>query len=249
MPLRLVAVVAVAGVMLIAGISTSPALAKAPVSESANSRWLAYVYGDILGRQADEGGLDFWIGRIAGGGAESREQVTRTFVSSPEGSRREVRRAYADLLDRRTDAGGEAFWTNFLRTNRVTILRANIIASDEYFSATGDISAFITTLYQEVLGRSADPDGVEYWSGRLEAGVPRWQLVLAIYLSPESLGKRADAYAIEILGRSLTNGEKDEAVAIIRSGGERALRAHFLASDEAFEPYLSAVGLLEADRS
>ncbi len=227
--------------------STQPAAAQTgtaqPGTESANARWLTDLYREVLGREADDGGLDHWLGRLAGGGAESRERVVRTLMFSPEGSRIEVRRAYAELLGRSTDIGGENFWTDYLRSRPVTILRSNLIASDEYYAGAGANDAFIEKLYLEVLGRSVEADGLRYWSARLTDGTPRWQLVLAVYLSPESLGRRADAYALEILDRTLDRSERATAIAIIQSGGERSLRAHFLASDEAFSSYLTSVGL------
>ena len=44
----------------------------------------------------------------------------------------------------------------------------------------------------------------------------------------------------EILERNPTTAERDAGVVLIRRGGERALRARLLASDEAFEPFLQA---------
>lgn len=231
-------------VVLVPGLfvgASSPVAAQQP--ESANVSWLRFVYVDTLGRAADSAGIDFWLGRLAGGGARTREDVVRGFVYSPEGSAVEVQRAYADLLARQPEAGGAAFWTDYLQDNPVIILRANLISSDEYFQASGSTSAWLSDIYQVILGRSIDSSGATYWTEQLNGGQPRWQVVLALYLSDESLGVRADAYAIEILGRVMSPAERAEAVALIRAKDERALRARLLASDEAFEPFLEAVGL------
>jgi hypothetical protein len=221
---------------------------------SANSMWLTDMYVETLGRPADDVGIDFWLSRLAGGGAAAREIVTKSFVYSSERSAVEVTRAYSDLLSRAPDAEGGAFWTDYLRTHPVTVLRANLIASAEYYNVT--VSAdpatsdrdWLDRLYLEVLERPADPTGRTYWASRLADGASRWQVVAAVYLSDESLGNRADSYAREILGRPLTPTEGAVAIALIKAEDERALRAQLLASDEAFEPYLAAIGLLEVDR-
>lgn len=212
---------------------------------SANARWITDLYDETLGRSPAESEVDFWVSRLAGGGAESRVQAARQFVYSPEGSGIEVDRAYVDLLGRTPEAGGHTFWTNFLQSNPVTVLRSNLISSDEYYGTSGGTnSAWLNVLYEQVLERSVDAGGLAYWNARLQAGEPRWIIVWSIYLSPEALGNRADAYAQEILDRPLTPTERADAVDLIKAEDERAFRAQLLATDEAFEPYLEAVGLL-----
>ena len=212
---------------------------------SANASWVTDLYDETLGRSPAESEVDFWVGRLAGGGAESRVQAARQFVYSPEGSGIEVDRAYADLLGRTPEAGGHTFWTNFLQSNPVTVLRSNLIASEEYYVTSGGTNgAWLRVLYEQVLARSVDAGGLAYWTARLEAGEPRWVVVWSVYLSPEALGNRADAYAEEILDRPLTPTERADAVNLIKAEDERAFRAQLLATDEAFEPYLEAVGLL-----
>lgn len=222
----------------------SPSPASAQSTESANVLWLRFVYVDTLGRPADDAGIDFWLGRLAGGGARTREDVVRGFVYSPEGSAVEVGRAYNELLDRQPESGGAAFWTDYLQDNPVIILRANLIASDEYLAASGSIDAWLSDIYLEILNRSIDSSGAAYWADQLNNGRARWEVVLSLYLSDEALGQRADDYATEILGRVMTPVERAEAVQLMRAEDERALRAQLLASDEAFEPFLEAVGLL-----
>lgn len=221
---------------------TTPAAAQS--TESANVSWLRFVYVDTLGRPADDAGIDFWIGRLAGGGARTREDVVRGFVYSPEGSAVEVARAYNELLNRQPELGGAAFWTDYLQDNPVIILRANLIASDEYLATSGSTDAWLSDIYMEILNRSIDSSGATYWADQLNNGRARWEVVLSLYLSDEALGQRADDYATEILGRVMTPAERAEAVQLMRAEDERALRAQLLASDEAFEPFLEAVGLL-----
>ena len=230
-------------------VTSLPATAQSVGSEgeSANVQWLRDVYADTLGRPAEEAGLDFWLGRLAGGGARTREDVVKSFVYSIEGSRVEVDRAYADILSRTPESGGAEFWTNYLRIHPVTVLRANLIASDEYFNRSGNNAGWLAAAYLEILDRPIDSSGASYWIGELTAGRTRWHVIASLYLSDEALGQRANDYALEILDRTMTPAEQTAAIALIRAEDERALRANLLASDEAFEPYLLAVGLIEAD--
>ena len=237
----------VATALLVAASSTlsfGSAPASAQSTDSANAAWLRVVYVDTLGRQADDAGLDFWVSRLAGGGSRTREDVVRGFVYSPEGSAVEVVRAYTELLDRQPEAGGAAFWTDYLQHNPVIILRSNLIASDEYFEASGSNNAWLSDIYLEILNRPIDGGGAAYWADQLASGRTRWDVVFSLYVSDEALGQRADDYATEILSRVMTPSERIEAIQLMRAEDERALRAQLLASDEAFEPFLEAVGLL-----
>ena len=47
----------------------------------------------------------------------------------------------------------------------------------------------ISVLYQEILGRAADPEDVAVWSGRLESGVPLLDLARELASSAEALGR------------------------------------------------------------
>lgn len=215
-------------------VSPTPAGAEA----SANELWLREAYVAIFGRPADDGGLDFWLGRLATGGDERRESVARTMLFSPEGARNEVDRAYADLLSRAAEPGGRAFWTTYLQTRPVTELRTNILSSDERFVGAGSPAAWITQLYQQLLGRAPDSSGLAYWVGMEAGGAHHYWIADAIYQSDESLGGRVEAYYAEIFDRAPTSAERAEGVTVIRTDNERVLRAHLLATDEAYERIL-----------
>lgn len=235
--------VALCFVLCLVSPSIGVPAASAAEGESANAAWLRDVYEDILGRDADGGGLDFWVGRLAGGGDRSRAVVARQLVSSPEGSSGEVQRAYGDILGRGPDAAGLPFWTGFLQTEPVVTLRAALYSSDEVLTNAGSVEAWIELLYQDLLGRQPDAAGAAFWKGQIEAGVNRYVLVSQVYLSDEGLGRRVDAYYAEILGRVSTPTERAAGIAIIRGADERELRVVLLSSDERFETFLNRVGV------
>ncbi len=210
---------------------------------SANARYITDAYQSLLGRPADDAGLDYQLARLAAGGDRSREAMAWSLAFSPEGSRREVIRAYSDLLGRSPDDAGATYWTTHLQGHGVVDLRVLLLASDELRlrSGGGTDTGWIGALYTAVLGRGPDGAGQQYWLGRLQAGVPRALVAASIYQSDEALGRRVQALHTEILGRGATGAEQTGGVATIRATDERNLRARLIASDEAFEPYLTGV--------
>ncbi len=210
-------------------------------ADSANARFVVDGYQQLLGRTADTDGLDFHLSRLASGGDTSRYAFTYSMLFSVEGSRQEVERAYTGLLSRSADAAGEEYWTDHLQGHGVLDLRVLLMSSDEYWRGSGDSDAdWLEALYQDILGRPSDTTGRQYWSGQIDDGVARPLIAAGLYLSDEALGRRVDTYYDETLDRQPTVDERIEAIATIRSRGERELRARLWASDEAFEQYLQA---------
>lgn len=228
-----------------AGAVTAGAVTAAvtgPVT-SANARYIADAYQTLLGRPADDAGLDYQLARLAAGGDRTREAMAWSLAFSPEGSGLEVTRAYSDLLGRAPDGAGATYWTAHLQGHGVVDLRVLLLSSDELRlrSGGGTDTGWVGALYSAVLGRGPDTDGQQYWLGRLQAGVPRALVAASIYQGDEALGRRVQALYTEILGRAATGPEQTGGVATIRATDERNLRATLIASDEAFEPYLAGV--------
>lgn len=102
-----------------------------------------------------------------------------------------VIRLYWSFFHRIPDKGGLDYWI----TKKTTGTSLNAIAtsfakSSEFkntYGALGD-SAFVTLVYQNVLGRNPDAAGLDYWVGRLGAGVSRGEVMTAF--SESSEGRR-----------------------------------------------------------
>lgn len=234
------AIAAVITATLLLLLSTAPAQA-ADSGGSANARFVAAGYQQLLGRSADDGGLDFHVSRLAAGGDRTRNAFTYSMLFSVEGSRQEVRRAYLGLLGRSADGPGEDYWTNHLQGHGVLDLRVLLMSSDEYYRHSGNTDeAWLEALYLDVLGRGSDDSGRQYWLNIIDSGIARPLVVAGLYLSDEALGRRVDAYYQEALDRTPTTEERSAAIDTIRRQGERGLRAEIWASDEVFEQYLQA---------
>src|ERR1700722_13413997 len=60
---------------------------------------------------------------------------------------------------------------------------------------------YVSSLYQGLLGRDADPGGLAYWTGRLNAGQTPAAVALGIETSDEAIGRAVQIYYQDFLGR------------------------------------------------
>lgn len=230
-------VTVLAAVVLLLSTTVAASAASGPV-ESANARYVVATYQQFLQRDPADPGLDYHLNRLVSGGDLSREQMARSLLFSPEGSALEVARAYQSILGRSADSEGKTYWARHLQRRDVLDLRVLLLSSNEYYRRNGGTNnAWIAALYRDILGRSPETAGQNYWSRQAARGVPRPLIVAGFYLGRESLGRRTDTYYQLALGRTPTDAERATGASIIARDGERALYARLWASDEAFEPY------------
>ncbi|MDH3302513.1 MAG: DUF4214 domain-containing protein [Acidimicrobiia bacterium] len=230
-------VILLAAVILLVSTTVGVSAYSGPV-ESANARYVVASYQQFLQRDPADSGLDFHLDRLVSGGDLSREQMARSLLFGPEGSTIDVERAYQSILGRGADARGSAYWAGHLQRNDVLDLRVLLLSSDEYRRRNGGTDAgWIAALYRDILGRSPEAAGLNYWSRQAARGVPRPLIVAGFYLGRESLGRRTTAYYQLALQRNPTAAERSAGASLIAREGERALYARLWASDEAFETY------------
>ena len=85
---------------------------------------------------------------------------------------------YSQLLHRPADASGLATWLPFLEAGHsLDDVRAGILSSQEYFAHAGSSAGFVSSLYEDILGRQADPVGLFAWQTVLQLGLSRDQVV------------------------------------------------------------------------
>src|SRR5205085_10088434 len=75
---------------------------------TANQRFVARAYFDLLGRPVDPTGLTFWTGRLAQG--DTPTQVIRDILRSDEYRIHALQHVYRSLLGRPVDAVGQTFF-------------------------------------------------------------------------------------------------------------------------------------------
>src|SRR5207244_3992600 len=72
--------------------------------------------------------------------------------------------------------------------SKIQLLGSQVLQNAQ-LNVTGDTN-FINNLYQSVLGRPVETNGVNFWVQQLEAGASRYGVALAIWASPEHRGEQ-----------------------------------------------------------
>ncbi|MCI5112941.1 MAG: SGNH/GDSL hydrolase family protein [Marivita sp.] len=98
---------------------------------------------------------------------------------------RDLTEVYASYFNRAPDALGLLFWADALANGvPMTEIAEAFAQSDEAraaFPETAPEAAFVTTVYENTLGRAPDDDGFAFWSEALASGaVSRGKFVLAV---------------------------------------------------------------------
>jgi uncharacterized protein DUF4214/hemolysin type calcium-binding protein len=119
----------------------------------------------------------------------------RDAVELGDAEARELVEIYTAFFDRAPDALGLYFWAQHvvkgLSLEEVAGHLAASVEAQALFPFDDGPAAFISAVYQNVLNRAPDADGLAFWSGVLEAGqISRGELVLEIIR-----GTRAEASA------------------------------------------------------
>jgi len=109
-----------------------------------------------------------------------------------------------------------------------------VLPSSSSFPAQGNANAdYVEALYRAILNRNADPGGLIGWVGELNNGVPRLQVVQAIWDSPEHFTQEVTNFYLTILGRQPDSAGLSAWVQQMEMGApEQAVAAAFLLSPE-----------------
>jgi len=102
----------------------------------------------------------------------------------------QVQALYVGYLGRAADQAGLDFWTNAITAGTSTIesVALGFTLSQEYQTQYADLntSDLVGKVYENVLGRAADADGLAFWVGEIEKGVITADTLVASIVS--SLG-------------------------------------------------------------
>lgn len=101
----------------------------------------------------------------------------------------QVTRLYDTVFDRAPDDAGMAFWTDALNAGTPLSTAAELFMRSPEFQAaygTPDEGRFVTLLYNNVLGRAPDSEGLTFWVGSLQQNLAdRPGVVVSFSESPE----------------------------------------------------------------
>ncbi len=194
--------------------------------------WLRALYIDLLGRPADQAGIDFWSSRL--GGELTKGEVAFQFATTDEWLGVVVDDLYASILGRAPDASGRAYWISQLRAGQPTSeVVSSFFSSPEYFISVGGTNPkFVDALYSAVLARPSEADGRAFWIERLDAGEPRGSLSSVVFTSYESGGRRVDSLYDKLLARDPEASGRDYWAQFLTTGDEINLAALLVGSAE-----------------
>ncbi|MBC7802121.1 MAG: DUF4214 domain-containing protein [Gemmatimonadaceae bacterium] len=186
------------------GFLTSPEFAGRFGTTLSNGDFVTRIYQNVLGRDPEPDGFNFWKGNLdnnratraetLAGISESAEnraatagQVSRGLWDISETSG-QVARLYDTALGRRPDAGGLGFWTRTIDGGAALVDLANAFVSSAEFQSTYgalDNRAFVNAIYLNTLDRAGEADGVNFWTGVLNGGTSRAEVVVSFSESVE----------------------------------------------------------------
>ena len=179
-----------------AGIVDSPEFVNAHETLD-DAGFVTLLYQNVLGADPDPRGLAGWVTALEAG--QSRVEVLLDFAQSaefidatnaaateftlardPAFWQGDVYRLYQATLGREPDQAGFQGWLDALSEGMPILEVINgFVRSLEFQNTYGDQdnTAFVTLLYQNMLGRDADADGFAEWVAQLDSGVSRPEIV------------------------------------------------------------------------
>lgn len=187
------------------------------------------LYEGILGRDADLEGAKAFVNLVNSGASQT--DIANQFLNSAEfaGAINEeaINNLYSALLGRTGDQDGVDAWEAVLANGgTLTDVAAGIALSGEAIARDQSNGDFVASLYESVLGREADEEGLTAWVSQLFSGTSRAEVAQGIIESAEA-GQKANSDFIDALYETALGREADDAgkagwTAVLENGGTQA---------------------------
>lgn len=167
-------------------------------SNLTNERFLTLLYNNVLHRNPDAEGFNYWSGILNSGVARSTvligfsESVENKaqIILNTEGHSAQAYRLYQAAFDRTPDMSGLVYWIQMMEKGlKLNDVAYNFIASTEFgqkYGANTTNAQFVTALYDNVLNRTPDSEGFNYWMNGLSSGLTREQVLIQFSESTEN---------------------------------------------------------------
>lgn len=126
---------------VIAGITNSDEGQTASASAD-NTDYVKALYTSVLGREADDAGLDNWVAALTAGAdrASIAQGISGSVESTAKSASDFINELYNNALGRAADAEGKAFWTNALEQGHTQAdVAIGIVGSDEGVDHNGNV--------------------------------------------------------------------------------------------------------------
>jgi hypothetical protein len=144
------------------GADLDPSSKMMTVNVTTTNSFVAALYKDVLKRDPDTDGLNFYTGLLAKGALPSA--IVADVWQSAEHRGIEVDSYYQTLLHRTFDPAGRQVWVNrMLAGMSEEAVMAGFLGSSEYQQFKLSSKSFVDALYQDVLSRPAEAQGESNW--------------------------------------------------------------------------------------
>ncbi|MGH7193100.1 MAG: DUF4214 domain-containing protein, partial [Candidatus Saccharimonadales bacterium] len=192
------------------------------------------LYHQVLNRAADDAGLQYWTGQIMQG--QQYGIIAEGIFLSDERLTPIITHYYQQFLLRQPDAQGLSYWMGIWRRDGgPENVVAGMISSPEFYGEAGNTNTgWVEALYDRLLGRPADAQGLQYWSGKLNSGaMTRPQVVLGFEQSHENFVNTVAGFYQQYLNRQPTAGESANYVGQLEGGTSQAqIQIELINTDE-----------------
>jgi hypothetical protein len=208
------------------------------------------LHVDLTGQPPTSAARTRWVTDLGNGSTTKGDLVAALRASSDNVDVVDPTvRLYRALLGRAPDAGGLTFWVGRRRSGSWTLQRMadSFTASSEFRRKYGSLTnrQFVTRIYTDVLGRSADPSGVDFWTRQLDlVRRTRGSVMVGFSESNEYRTKQAESTDVSVvyiflLGRTPTTTEATTWVTRQRAGTTRAVLAGEVLAGEEYADRIS----------
>ena len=120
--------------------------------------------------------------------ASGEVDTTSLTTAQSRRDRAAISRLYFAAFDRAADLDGLDYWHGIHRAGTdLNEIGEFFVSSEEFANTYGDVDNedFVALVYRNVLGRSADNDGLNYWVGLLDSGHVPGTILNGFAQSPE----------------------------------------------------------------
>ena len=188
------------------------------------------LYGTILGRAPDPAGLTASVAYLKGGG--SLQTLASILLHTTEYEGDVVAHDYLNILGRVAAPSEVAAWVSQIGQQNLTAeqVAGFLMTSAEFDADHVDDASFITTVYEDVLGRPAAVLEVSAWESVLHSGVSRSTMVSDMIHSSFAAQQAVEGFSTLFWGTTLDAADEAFDVAYLVGGGTLADVASAFAS-------------------
>ena len=205
---------------------------------TADQFYVAQLYRDLLGRNADANGLVFWASTL--NVLSNRAEVVAGIEHSNEYRADQIAALYQEFLHRAADSVGLSHFLSTMASGEtLEQVEVDILSSPEYFQTRGHSTnaGYVDALYTDLLDRHAESAGESFWTNLLSSNAGRSTVAHGIANSGEALQIVTSSLYQEFLRRTPDASGLDFNVDFLLNSGRAAVVANLAGSDEYFNVY------------